>query len=211
MAGELVVGVGQDLEQRGRGPGQRPDHHAREHQDEGPVARAHRGCDEAHQRHRAEPAREAHQLDRGDRQRQEDPQDRAEPGPRRDPEDVGRDERVAEQRLVARTGGRQRGADEKGGRDPRESNRQQHGFRLRRGPAVAGAAGQDRQGLARPQGIGSDQERPEGAGSHRADEPERRSGSRNPRPPRGQGARPFAHSSNRSSSASPRSTWYQSR
>ena len=262
--GQLVVGIGENLEERGRGARQRAHHHPGEHQDQRAVADPHRGRDESHQRHRPEPAREPHELDRDDRQRQEDPEHRAEPGTGGDAEDVGRDQRVAEQRLVARPGRGERRAHQQRGGHPGEPDREQHGLR----PPLTPAARENRNRLAQPERIGPDRQRPERAGDQGGNEPERRPrparrqrrrllirsppsppprialpypvqtdlharwrrttpahgdprpDSRQPSetrlysslaPRRAQGARPLAHSSRRSSSASPRSTRYQSR
>ena len=188
-------------------PASAPYDHARQHEDEGAVSRLDRGGDESDERNGAEPAREAQQLDRRDRQREENPEHRAEARPGGHAENVGRDERVAEDRLVARARRRQRRADQQRGGHPRKPDRQQHGF----GRAGAFASRQHRQRLDEPERIGPDQERGEAAEDQRAGKPERRPGPRFPALGDGvQGARPFAHSRSRSRSASPRSTWYQS-
>ena len=169
---QLVVGIGQHLEERGRRAGQRADHHAGQHQDQRAVADADRSRDESDKRHRGEPAGEAHQLDRQHRERQEDAEHRAQPGARRDAEDVGRDQRVAEQRLVARAGGGERRADQQRGRHPGQADREQHGLRLPPAPAAA----EDPERLAEPERVRPDQQRAEGARDQRGKQDDGRSG-----------------------------------
>ena len=138
-------------------------------------------------------------------QRQEDPEHRAEPGARRDAENVGRDERDC---------GTASGSRRRRRRAPRRpaARAATLGSRIESSTVSAcppaPAADEDRERLAQPQRVRADQQRRERAGDQRGRQPERRPGPA--REAGRQGARPLAHSSSRSSSASPRSTRYQS-
>jgi hypothetical protein len=119
---QLVVGVGQNFQQRDRGARERADDDTGQHQHEDRLAAAHGACDQQHEPDRAEPDDEGQELDAQDREREEDAEHGAEAGTGRDAQNVGRDQRVAEQALVGGASSGERGADQHGSADPRQAD-----------------------------------------------------------------------------------------
>ena len=124
---QLVVGVGQDLQERDDRAGEGAYDHAGQHQDQNGIAPA-RGCGhEVDQSHGDQAADEGQQLDTQDRQRQEDAEHGPKPGTRRYAQDVGRHQWVAKKALVGSAGRRQGAANQDGGADAGQADPEEHG------------------------------------------------------------------------------------
>ena len=79
--GQLIVGIGKHLQQRGGRPRQRTDDNPRQHQRQHPVSAAHGRGNRHDQRDGEQPSGKGRKLDERDRQRQEDPRHRPQPSP----------------------------------------------------------------------------------------------------------------------------------
>ena len=131
MAGELVVGVGQDLEQRDRRAQHRSDGDAGQHQGEHRIVPPHREAHRIDRPHREHSPREGEELDRADGEREEDTEYGTEARPRRDAEDIGRDQGIAKQALVGRARRSEGSADDEARRHARQAHLQHDDLRGR--------------------------------------------------------------------------------
>ena len=156
---ELVIRVGQDLEQRDGGAGERAHHHACEHQHQDRLAAVHHGGDGIDEADGGEPHGEGHELDAGHGQGQEDAEHGAEAGAGRYAEDVGRHQRVAKQGLVGGAGGSYCRTDEHGGEDARQAHLEQHGVDLALGWRAREPAADGGDYFRQRQRVGADQRR----------------------------------------------------
>ena len=199
---QLVVRVGQHLEQRDHGTRQSAHDHARQYQHQDGLAAADRGRDEIDQGHGGEPADEGQGLDAQDRQGEEDAQHGTQPGAGRDAQDVGRDQGVAEQVLVGRACGGECAADQEGGTDPRQPHAEQDRVDGGCGLAAGDAPPQRRRDVGRTERVGTGQKGCDRKAGQ--DDEQTRDEGRTAR--LGQGKVPPAGPSRRSSRASSNST-----
>ena len=134
---QLVVGVGQDLEQGDHRAGEGADDHAGQDQHQYRLAAADGGGHQIDQGHGGEAAGEGEQLDAQNRQGEKDAQHRPHASAGRDAQDVGRNQGIAEQVLVGGPGGGEGGPDEQRRADARQPNAEQHGVGGRDGSPPA--------------------------------------------------------------------------
>jgi hypothetical protein len=154
---QLIVGVGQDLEQGDGRAGEGTHHHPGQDQHQDGLAAMHQRGDGIDEAHRGKAGGERQQLDTGHRQRQEDAEHSAQTGSRRDTQNIGGHQRVAEQGLVGGAGGGERRSRKRRGQHARQAHLEQDGLDLAPCRRTAQAPDECRRHVGERDRIGADE------------------------------------------------------